>query len=112
MTPLHWFLLFVVIIWGAILWFLRGALAELSKQAASHAKLYAPAYAKGGALIAIAVFTSFGETFAKLSPDVASVLSWWSWLALFLQPVIAGLAVYVAFVDGTVKKIRDDKEGK
>lgn len=112
MTTLHWFLLFVVVVWGSLLWFLRGVMAELSKQATSHAKLYAAAYAKGGALIAIAVFTSFGETFEKLSSDVAVVLPWWSWLSMFFQPVIAGLAVYVAFVDSTVKKIKDEREGK
>src|SRR5687768_1240144 len=91
---------------------MRGALSALSGRAAEHAKTYAGAYAKGAALVAIAVLTSFDENFKALSPDVAAILPWWSWLALFFKPVIAGLAVYVAFVDGSIKKIRDEKEAE
>lgn len=110
MNPFHWFLIFVAVVWGSILWFARGIISTLSRHAAEHAKVYAGAYAKGSALIAVAVLTSFGETFKALSPDVAAVLPWWSWLALFFQPVISGLAVYVAYVDGSMKKIRDEKQ--
>lgn len=106
-TPFTWFLIFVALVASAVFWFARGVIAILSKQAAVHAGRYSGAYAKGSALVSIAVFTSYDETFKSLSPDVAAVLPWWSWLALFLKPIVAGLAVYVAFVDGTMKTIRD-----
>lgn len=109
-TPLAWFVIFVLCVGGAVLWFARGVISILSKQAAYHAATYSGAYAKGSALVAIAVFTSYDETFKALSTDVAAVLPWWGWLALFLKPIVAGLAVYVAFVDGTMKKIRDERE--
>jgi hypothetical protein len=111
-NPFVWFLIFVFVVWGAVFIFMRPVLATLSKQAAEHAKLYAAAYVKGSALVAIAVLTSFGETFKALSPDVAAILPWWSWLDLFFKPIVAGLAVYVAFVDGTMKKIRDERAGE
>lgn len=110
MNPFYWFLVFVAVVIGLLYAFAREAMRVLSKQAAVHAKLYAGAYARGGALVAIAVFTSFRETFQSLSPDVAAVLPWYSWLEKFLAPVIAGLAVFVAFQDGTVKKIRDQRD--
>jgi len=114
-SPFVWFLVFVFIVWGGIFIFLRRVLATLSKRAAEHADSYAGAYLKGSALIAIAVLNSFKQTFQALSPDVAAVLPWWSWLGMFFEPVIAGLAVYMAFTDGTMKEIRDvraDEEGK
>ncbi len=109
-SPLVWFIVVLCAIWIPFLWLARRAIGEVSAQAAHHAKQYAAAYAKGGALMAIAAMTSYDETFSKLSSDVAAVLPWWHWLALFFKPVVAMLAVLVAFLDRTVQRSNDKRE--
>lgn len=104
-------LIFVVLVWGSLAYFGRGVIAGLSRQAAENVKTYAPAYAKGGVLIMVAALTTFVETFEKLSSDVAGVLPWWSWLCLLCKPVIVAGTTYVAFVDRTMERIREDREG-
>lgn len=109
-TPLVWFIVVLCAIWIPLAWLARKSIEQISAQAAFHAKAYAAAYAKGGALMAIAALTSYDETFSKLSSDVAAVLPWWHWLALFFKPVVAMLAVLVAFLDGTVQRSNDKRE--
>lgn len=106
-SPLIWFIVVLCAVWIPLAWLTRNALREISQQAAHHAKQYAAAYAKGGALMAIAAMTSYDETFSKLSVDVAAVLPWWHWLALYFKPIVAMLAVLVAFLDGSVQKSKE-----
>lgn len=105
-NPLTWFLVFCVAVWGTVLYFWRGALKELSRQASAHARAYAIAYARGSALVLIASISSFIEVFEKLSPDTAVVLSWWMWLTLFFKPVLAALTTLVAFMDSSVARVK------
>lgn len=109
-SPLVWFIVVFCAFWLPFVWLARKSIEQISAQAAFHAKSYAAAYAKGGALMAIAALTSYDETFSKLSSDVAAVLPWWHWLALFFKPVVAMLAVLVAFLDGTVQRSNDKRE--
>jgi hypothetical protein len=51
--------------------------------------------------------TSFDDTFAKLSPDVAASLPWWSWVSMGTKPVQAGLAVVIAFLDRSFGRAQD-----
>lgn len=111
-SPLVWFIVVLCAIWIPFLWLARRAIGEVSAQAAHHAKQYAAPYAKGGALMAIAAMTSYDETFSKLSSDVAAVLPWWHWLALYFKPIVAMLAVLVAFLDGSVQKVKQQQEAK
>lgn len=111
-TPAIIFVAFIVVVWGSVIWLFKGVFKGISHAAAENVKRYAPAYAKGGALIAIAAFSSFVEIFEKLSSDVASVLPWWAWLTLFSKPVIAALTTYVAFVDRTMERIREENPTK
>lgn len=109
-SPLVWFVVVLCAIWIPLAWLAKNMVGELSKQAAHHAKQYAAAYAKGGSLMAIAAMTSYDETFSKLSVDVAAVLPWWHWLALYFKPVVAMLAVLVAFLDGSVQRSNDKRD--
>jgi len=109
-SPLVWFIVVLCAVWIPLAWLARKTIEELSRQAAHHAKTYASAYTKGGALMAIAALTAYDETFSKLSSDVAAVLPWWHWLALFFKPVVAMLAVLVAFIDGTVQRSNDKRD--
>lgn len=108
--PFVWFLIFCTVVWGSILYFARGAIDHMSRQFSAHAKSYAPAYARGGALIAIAALSSFIEVFEKLSSDMAVNLPWWMWLAMFAKPVLSALTVFAAFLDTTVKRISDERK--
>ncbi len=103
-TSLYTFLALVLTIVGGSAWFFRGTLAELGNAAKDHAKLYAVAYAKGGALILIATGASFDETFKSLTKMEAMDLPWWIWVSLFWKPIGAGLAVLVAFLDRSVQR--------
>lgn len=108
-NPFTWFL---VLVFGGLISFAylaRRVLRELTEQAAIHAKLYSAAYAKGGALIVIAMMSSFVENFEKLSSDVATLLPWWMWVAMFVKCVIPGLTTYVAFVDRTMERAREER---
>lgn len=111
-SPLVWFIVVFCAFWLPFVWLARKSIEQISAQAAFHAKAYAAAYAKGGALMAIAALTSYDETFSKLSSDVAAVLPWWHWLALFFKPIVAMLAVLVAFLDGSVQKVKQQQEAK
>lgn len=54
--------------------------------------------------------TSFIKTFTSLSPDVAAILPWWHWLALFFEPIVAMLAVLVAFLDRSIQVANEKRE--
>lgn len=99
---------FVVILIGAI-WFLRGAIFAVTSQAAEHAKTYAIAYVKGGALVAIAMLAAFEQAFHPLTTEMALKLAWWDWAILFFKPLAAGLAVIVAFLDRSVTRAKEEK---
>lgn len=83
-----------------LLWFfLRDALKSIATQAKVHAQTFALAYVKGGALIIIAMLSSFEQAFQPLTAEMATHLSWWDWAILFFKPIAAGFAVLVAFLD-------------
>ena len=109
-SPILWFIVVFCAFWLPFAWLARKTIEQIASHAAFHAKQYAAAYAKGGALMAIAAMTSYDETFSKLSTDVAEVLPWWHWLALYFKPVVAMLAVLVAFLDGTVQRSGDKRD--
>lgn len=95
------FLCLVAVIVGGLGLFLRSALAEVAAAAGVHAKTYAAAYVKGGALVLMAMIAAFDQAFTPLTVETAKALSWWGWAILFFKPVAAGLAVVVAFLDKT-----------
>lgn len=95
------FLCLVVALVGGLALFLRKALAEVAAAAGVHAKTYAAAYVKGGALVLMAMIAAFDQAFTPLTADAARALTWWGWAVLFFKPVAAGLAVVVAFLDKT-----------
>lgn len=112
MNSFYLFLGFVLIVWGSVIWFARDVFKGVMKHAAENVKVYAPAYAKGGALMAIAAFSSFVDVFEKLSSETAAMMSWWVWLTFLSKPVIAALTTYVAFVDRTMERVRADNPSK
>ena len=103
------FVVFVVLVWGSIIFLLRGMLKGLSLHAAESVKRYAPAFTKGAALVAIAALSDFVEIFEKLSSDVALVTPWWTWLCYLFGPVIGALTTLVAFMDRSLERAREDK---
>lgn len=109
-SPLTWFIVVLCAIWVPLAWLARKSIEQIAAQAAFHAKAYAACYAKGAALMGIAAMTSFIKTFTALSPDVAAVLPWWHWLALFFEPIVAMLAVLVAFLDRSVQSANEKRD--
>lgn len=97
----------LLIVLGAARFF-RASLEEISGAAKEHAKLYAVAYVKGGALVALAMLASFDEAFRTLTRETAAGLSWWGWALLFFKPISAGLAVLVAFLDRSAGRATDN----
>jgi hypothetical protein len=112
MSPFLLFVVFLLVVWGSAIYLARNVIRGLSAHAAENVKLYAPAFAKGGALVAIATLSSFVEIFEKLSSDVAAVLPWWSWLTMFCVPVIAALTTLVAFMDRSLERVREQKKAR
>lgn len=98
-SPLVAFSVIFIVLFALAGYFLRGALFSITSVAAQHAKIYAVAYVKGGALILLAMFAAFEKSFQPLTSEHAAVLAWWDWAILFLSPITAGLAVLVAFLD-------------
>lgn len=96
----------LTIIAGGV-WFFRATIRDLQKLAAQHARQYAVAYIKGGALVAIAVGAAFDETFKDLTHELAAAMPWWGWATLFWKPIGAGLAVIVAFLDRSAQHATD-----
>lgn len=105
--PLIVFLSLIVGMLGAAAYFLRGTLSKLSLTAAEHAQVFALAYVKLGALVTLAMLTSFNETFRDLSPEMASTYAWWNWAIAFSKPIIGGIAVVIAFLDQSGSRARD-----
>lgn len=109
--PLIVFAACVLLMLAALGYFLRGALFSISTQAAAHAKTYAVAYVKGGALITLAMLAAFDESFRTLTREAALALPWWGWALLFFKPIAAGLAVLVAFLDRSTQRAEQIKTG-
>jgi hypothetical protein len=107
--PLYTFLSIIALIIGGALWFFRGAIFAVSTAAAEHAKVYAVAYVKGGALVSIAMLSSFDETFRNLTRDTAATLPWWGWAVLFFKPLSAALAVLAAFLDRSITRAKEER---
>jgi hypothetical protein len=100
MNPFFVFLGFIALLAVALVWFAHRA--DLGATLAEHAKIYARSYAKGAALVTISVFIAFDESFRNLTPEAAAAMSWWQWSSLFIKPTVAGLSVFVAFLDRSV----------
>jgi hypothetical protein len=111
MISLSVFLISVLVGGLFALYFLRDTFAALSRVAAEHAKTYSLAYAKGAALIMIAMISAFDENFRTLTREAASGFPWWNWAILFLKPILAGLSVFAAFIDRSVQSAKDAKQG-
>lgn len=109
MTSLAVFLGLVAIVLGGIAWFLRGTVVTLSNSAAEHAKTYSLAYAKGTGLILVAMISAFDENFRDLTADQAKAFAWWNWAIQFMKPILAGLAVFVAFIDKSATGVSANK---
>lgn len=91
-------------------WFLRGALFSISSIASQHAKIYAIAYVKGGALILIASFASFEQAYWALDEAFRATLAWAPYAIFFSKPITGGLAVLVAFLDRSSQRASEDAE--
>lgn len=109
MSSLWFFLASVAAVLALIVWFLRGALLGISSTAAEHAKTYAVAYVKGGALIFIAAGTAFDQGFSSLSASLQASMPWAPYAIFFWKPVAAGLAVLVAFLDRSIVRAKEEK---
>lgn len=106
MNPFFVFLGFVALLAVALIWFAHRA--DLGDTLADHARLYARAYTKGCALVTISVLSAFDESFRSLTAADAAAMSWWQWASLYFKPVLAGLAVLVAFLDRSVSEARHE----
>lgn len=96
---------------GAAAYFLRGTLNKLSLTAAEHAQVFALAYVKLGALVTLAMLTSFNETFRDLTSEIAASYAWWNWAIAFSKPIISGIAVVIAFLDQSSSRAREKADG-
>lgn len=104
MNPFYVFIGFVAVLAVMLVWFANRA--DLGDALTEHAKLYVRAYAKGAALITISVISAFDESFRNLTTESAAAMSWWQWASLYFKPVLAGLAVLVAFLDRSVSEAK------
>lgn len=109
-SPFYWFLGITLTLLGGIGYFLRGALFSISTIAAQHAKIYAVAYVKGGALIAIAAGGAFGTGYQALPPPMQASMPWAPYVIFFWLPISAGLAVLVAFLDRSAQTATKDAQ--
>lgn len=107
MNPLYVFLLIMALLFASTYYLLRGTVNELRQSAAEHARAYAVVYVKGSALVMLAMFSSFDESFRPLTREVADKQAWWDWAILFSKPMAAGLAVVVAFLDRSAERARE-----
>ena len=80
-------------------YFLRATLSSVASVASIHAKIYALAYVKGGALMLIAAGAAFDTGFAALSQTVQQSMPWAIYVIFFWKPIAAALSVLVAFLD-------------
>lgn len=92
-------------------YFLRGALFSISSVATSHARVYATAYVKGGALVMIAACASFEQAYWALDEGFRLSMTWAPYAILFSKPLTGGLAVLVAFLDRSTQHATE-KEAK
>lgn len=95
---------------AVLAFFLRGLLKNLADAAAEHAKNYAGAYAKGAALMALAIATQFDDTFRTLTREQADALNWWGWCVLFSKPLAAALTAILGFMDQSVARAKASRE--
>lgn len=107
--PFYAFIGLLLVTVGSVGWFLRDTIRDLRHYAERHAKTYAVAYVKGGALVLIAAGASFDETFKGMTKAAAVELPWWAWVSLFWKPIGAGLAVIVAFLDRSAQRASESK---
>jgi hypothetical protein len=108
---LYAFVVGLVVIVGGLGFFLRGMFSQLAASAAQHASTYALAYAKGSALIAIAMFASFQETWGMVTASDVRLWQWWDYFIALTKPIAAGLAVLVAFLDRSLSPPPDKPNG-
>lgn len=89
----------------------KGALLNVANYSAEHAKVYAGAYVKAGCLIAIAIGTTFKEVFQPVTVEQAATFAWWDWVIKFSAPLLSGLAVLSAFLDRSLQRLDEKKNG-
>lgn len=104
MNPLYWFIATLLVPLAVFGWVLRSTIQELANQAKEHAKNYAIAYVKFGALAYISASTAFCQAYAALPAGMQSTMPWAPYFIFFSQPAIAGLGVLVAFLDRSVQR--------
>lgn len=93
-------------------WVFRATFKSLIDQAAQHSKTYATAYIKAGCLILITMGNTFKETFQPLTIEVVKSFAWWDWVIKLGAPILAGLAVLVAFLDRSMQRADEAKVAK
>lgn len=108
--PFIAFVVVMIVVISAIVYFLRGAMFSITTVAASHAKTYALAYVKGGALITIAACASFQQAYYALDEAFRSTMPWAPYVIFFSTPITGGLAVFVAFLDRSTQRATEDAE--
>lgn len=92
-------------------YFLRATLSSVATVASIHAKIYAVAYVKGGALMLIAAGAAFDTGFAALPQAVQASMPWAIYVIFFWKPIAAGLSVLVAFLDRSTQRAAEDSKG-
>lgn len=102
------FLCLLGIFFIGVAYLLRGTWSVLATQAQVHAATYAISYLKGMALVAIAGGACFTETFRNVLPSEAATWAWWDWAVAFWKPIAAGLACFVAFVDRSMDRAKEE----
>lgn len=93
-------------------WVFRATFRSLIDQAAQHSKTYATAYIKAGCLILITMGNTFKETFQPLTVEMVKSFAWWDWVIKLGAPILAGLAVLVAFLDRSMQRADEAKAAK
>lgn len=93
-------------------WVFRATFGSLIDQAAQHSKTYATAYVKAGCLILITMGNTFKETFQPLTTEMVRSFAWWDWVIKLGAPILAGLAVMVAFLDRSMERADASKTAK
>lgn len=96
------------IILGGLGYFFRNTFSNIETIASEHAKIYAVAYVKGGALILIAAGAAFDTGFQALSPAFQATMTWAPYAIFFWKPIAGGLAVLVAFLDRSTQRASEE----
>lgn len=106
------FLSSVLLLAIAFAWAFRDTFRSLIDQAAEHSKAYAMAYFKAACLILITMGNTFKETFQPLTAEMMSQFMWSDWVIKLGAPILAGLAVMVAFLDRSMERADASKAAK